>query len=250
VLTLCEGPPRRLSPTLDLKVKIINQAQNLIDPNCRIEIVTSHQVDFFEVNQALEIAYTEAVTPSFGLKGGGYLSIEPTRALVACDVDLGNAPTSMTKSTKPLKAQTNALALTEVARRLRLSNLGGLVVVDLIGSRHDSDALTQGLRAAFGAEAKEIIVGPITRFGTYEFTRPWGATPHKDQVSWPLSKAQHLLWAAVTEAQSDAGSLISIRAPSKILETVQKAMALSHDPLGPRLRLEADERLVPLVRRI
>lgn len=239
LIGLSEGDPRRLSPPQSLTERLMAQARDLIDPDATFE--TEDDED------ALDTAEAEALSPSFALPEGGYLSVEPTRALIACDVDMAAAGEGMARATKQVVKRVNEAALTEVARRVRLANLGGLVVVDLIGSRHEGDRLNGILRKAFHAEGPRIITGPVTRFGTFEFTRPWGATPHRDQAQTPLKAARRLLWAAVAEARNDPGGRLILRAPHRVLEPVETALKGGLDPLGPRLRLEADDRAVPTV---
>ena len=112
------------------------------------------------------------------------------------------------------------------------------MVIDLIGKRHDADRLRQLLLFGFGAEADRIIIGPIGKFGTLEFVRPWGACPLMDAK--PALRAAHrLLREAVKRAEGQPGRLLTLRAPAGTLDIIRTQLAASHDPLSAIIRLEA-----------
>ncbi len=70
------------------------------------------------------------------------------------------------QSRPQLRRACNELAASDLPRRLRLANFGGLVVVDLIGKRHDGERLRQLLLATLAGEAAQAIIAPIGKFGT------------------------------------------------------------------------------------
>lgn len=215
---------RRLSPMSDIKARLTTQAWWLLGEG---------GIDDDDDRDAIDAAEDEARNPSGPLPGGGYLSMERTRALIACDVDLGDSAPG-----KAAVRRCNDVAIIEAARRLRLSGLAGLVVIDLIGRRHDNDALRRGLERAFAAEAPRIMGAPVTKFGTLEFTRPWGACPAMD-LAPDLVAARRLLWAAVDEARARSGRVMTLRAPADVLDRIRPLIHNGYDPLAPLLRLEA-----------
>jgi ribonuclease G len=98
--------------------------------------------------------------------GGGHMSIEPTRAIVAIDVNTG-ADTSPAAS---LKA--NIAAARDLPRQLRLRGLGGQIVVDFAPMpKRDRATLEQVLRAAFKGEGSETSLAGWTTLGLYELVR-------------------------------------------------------------------------------
>ncbi len=100
------------------------------------------------------------------LPGGGQMAIEPTRALVAVDVNTGTD----TSPAASLKA--NIAAARELPRQLRIRGLGGQVVVDFAPMpKKDRAALEQQLRAAFRGEAAETSLAGWTPLGNYEIQR-------------------------------------------------------------------------------
>lgn len=97
--------------------------------------------------------------------GEGHMMMEPTRALLAVDVNTGN-------DTSPAAAlKVNIAAARALPRQLRLRGLGGQIVVDFAPMpKRDRAVLDQVLRAAFKSEAEVNLAG-WTTLGLYEFTR-------------------------------------------------------------------------------
>ena len=122
-------------------------------------------VEGFEEHGVLE-AIDAVLTPRVALPGGGHLMIEPTRALVAVDVNTG----ADTSPAAALKA--NIAAARDLPRQLRLRGLGGQVVVDFAPMpKKDRLVLEQQLRAAFKTEAAETSLAGWTPLGLYELVR-------------------------------------------------------------------------------
>lgn len=104
--------------------------------------------------------------PRVDLSGGGHMMIEPTRALVAVDVNTG-PDTSPAASLK-----VNIAAARDLPRQLRLRGLGGQVVVDFAPiSKKDRAILDQVIRAAFKGEGAETNLAGWTGLGLFELTR-------------------------------------------------------------------------------
>lgn len=104
------------------------------------------------------------LTPRVAL-GEGHMMIEPTRALIAVDINTGN-DTSPAASLK-----VNIAAARELPRQLRLRGLGGQVVIDFAPMpKRDRAILDQVLRSAFKGEAEVNLAG-WTTLGLYECTR-------------------------------------------------------------------------------
>lgn len=105
-------------------------------------------------------------SPVVALPGGGSMAVEPTRALVAVDVNTG-ADTSPAAS---LKA--NIAAARDLPRQLRLRGLGGQVTVDFAPMpKRDRATLDQQLRQAFRGEATETSLAGWTPLGNFELQR-------------------------------------------------------------------------------
>jgi ribonuclease G len=126
-------------------------------------------------------AVTEALealrTPRVALDAGAHMMIEPTRALVAVDVNTGPD----TSPAASLKA--NIAAARDLPRQLRLRGLGGQVVVDFAPMpKRDRHILDQVLKAAFKTEGETNLAG-WTTLGLYELTRKRDRLPLAELLS-------------------------------------------------------------------
>ncbi|MBF0380729.1 MAG: Rne/Rng family ribonuclease [Magnetococcales bacterium] len=105
------------------------------------------------------------------LKSGGYLVIESTEAMVTIDINSGRSTREKDIETTAFK--TNMLAADEIARQLRLRDLGGLVVIDFIDMddrKHNSE-LEKRVHEAFKHDRARIQIGKISQFGLLELSR-------------------------------------------------------------------------------
>jgi Ribonuclease G/E len=106
------------------------------------------------------------------LPGGGHLYIEPTRALVAVDVNTG-ADTSLAAGTKA-----NFACAKTLPRALRVRGLGGQITIDMAPMpKKDRRGLEQALRTAFKADGIETTLAGWTPLGHFELQRKRGRIP-------------------------------------------------------------------------
>ena len=105
------------------------------------------------------------------LPSGGYICVDETEALIAIDINSGKNRAG--KDHPETILNTNLEAVDEVARQLRLRNIGGLVVVDFIDmrSRRDQHTVFRTLKQALLADRAKTKVFPITPLGLVEMTR-------------------------------------------------------------------------------
>jgi len=127
----------------------------------------SEILDDFKVNAAIR----DALKPRVELPSGGYVIIEPTEALTVIDVNSG----SFTRSANARETVlwTNCEAAVEIARQLRLRNIGGVVIVDFIDmdSRRDQLQLLEHFTQAVRDDAARPQIAQITELGLVELTR-------------------------------------------------------------------------------
>lgn len=122
-------------------------------------------------------AIAELRGPRVALDGGGHMMLEPTRALVAVDVNTG----ADTSPAAGLKA--NIAAARDLPRQLRLRGLGGQVVVDFAPMpKRERHILDQVLRAAFKTDGDANLAG-WTTLGLYELTRKRDRLPLGEVLS-------------------------------------------------------------------
>ncbi|MDR1195614.1 MAG: Rne/Rng family ribonuclease [Endomicrobium sp.] len=105
------------------------------------------------------------------LKSGGYLIIQEAESLCAIDVNSGKFTSK--SSQEDTAALTNIEAADEIARQLRLRNIGGIIVIDFIDMRKAANRqkVLDALRAAAKGDKAKIKIWPITRLGLIEMTR-------------------------------------------------------------------------------
>ncbi|MDD3118892.1 MAG: ribonuclease E/G [Victivallales bacterium] len=121
----------------------------------------------FHINeQVIDIFKREVPLPS-----GGYLCIDETEALIAIDVNTGRG--KKPKDQPEAILQTNLEAAEEVARQLRLRNIGGLVVIDFIDMRSQADRenLFKTMRRLVRNDRAKTKVLPLSKLGLMEMTR-------------------------------------------------------------------------------
>ena len=118
------------------------------------------------------------LSPRVPLPGGGHMMLEPTRALIAVDVNTGPD----TSPAAGLKA--NIAAARDLPRQLRLRGLGGQVVVDFAPMpKKERTPLEQVLRAAFKADGAESSLSGWTTLGLYELVRKRDRRPLAEDLA-------------------------------------------------------------------
>ena len=112
-----------------------------------------------------------ALQMKVNLPSGGYLFIQTTEALTVIDVNSGKFTNSATQDETILK--TNIEAVHEIARQLRLRNIGGMIIIDFIDmtSRVDKLAMMEELEMAIEADKAKPQVGQLSDLGLVEMTR-------------------------------------------------------------------------------
>ena len=121
----------------------------------------------FQIEHQIESAYSRKVT----LTSGGSLVIDHTEALVSIDVNSARATKG--SDIEETALQTNLEAVDELARQLRIRDLGGLIVIDLIdmSSSHNKKTVEARLHEAVKNDRARIQLGHISRFGLLEMSR-------------------------------------------------------------------------------
>ncbi|MFT2009227.1 Rne/Rng family ribonuclease [Pontibacter sp. 13R65] len=124
--------------------------------------------EHFNIEKQLKAAFGKTVT----IPGGGYLVIEHTEALHVVDVNSGNKSNTETDQ-EATALHVNMMAAREVARQLRLRDIGGIIVVDFIDMKSPENR--QRIYEVFKEELKKdrskSTVLPISKFGLMQITR-------------------------------------------------------------------------------
>ncbi|MEL6581256.1 MAG: Rne/Rng family ribonuclease [Cyanobacteria bacterium J06621_12] len=124
-------------------------------------------LDYYRINAAIR----EALKPRVDLPSGGYIIIEPTEALTVIDVNSGSFTRSATARETVL--WTNTEAATEIARQLRLRNIGGVIVVDFIDmdSHRDKIKLLEHFNNSLKGDKARPQIAQLSELGLVELTR-------------------------------------------------------------------------------
>lgn len=157
VLADAEGPAEKLT---DGDGPHVSAWREWVDP---AEVVTEE--GSFETHGVLD-AIEDLKSPRVSLGSGAFMYVEPTRALVAVDVNTGT-------DTSPAAAlRANLAAAKDLPRQLRLRGLGGQITLDLAPMpKKDRRAFETALRAAFKADHIETILAGWTPLGHFELQR-------------------------------------------------------------------------------
>ena len=135
----------------------------------KVHYLPSRQTIFerFGIQKQIDEAFMRQVW----LPCGGYIVIDETEALISVDVNTGRNRGS--KDVDKMLLQTNIEAAEEVARQLRLRNIGGLVVVDFIDMRHrrDQQAVYRAMKERLNRDKAKTQVLQISSIGLMEMTR-------------------------------------------------------------------------------
>lgn len=123
--------------------------------------------DKFQLEDQIRVIYKDRVE----LKSGGYIIINPTEAMITIDVNSGRA--SNKRNVEDTAFKTNIEAAEEIARQLRLRDLGGLIVIDFIDMRerkHDAE-VEKTFKKALSVDRARIQLSRISKFGILELSR-------------------------------------------------------------------------------
>jgi ribonuclease G len=146
-----------------------------------IESIAPEKIDILKFHKGKQPIFElygidKQIKKSFGrtisIKGGIYLIIEQTEAMVVIDVNSGKK-TKIPESQEENALEVNKDAATEIARQLRLRDMGGIIVVDFIDLRSATTrkALYDHLLLKMQQDAARHTVLPLSKFGIMEITR-------------------------------------------------------------------------------
>ncbi|MBC2657055.1 ribonuclease E [Pseudomonas sp. MSSRFD41] len=121
----------------------------------------------FQIESQIETAFQRVVE----LPSGGSIVIDPTEALVS--IDINSARATKGSDIEETALQTNLEAAEEIARQLRLRDIGGLIVIDFIDMTpaKNQRAVEEKVRECLEADRARVQIGRISRFGLLEMSR-------------------------------------------------------------------------------
>ena len=152
----------------------LNRVQNLLQNwhmNKNINVTLYKGSEPLLVAMDIHKEIKAALQMKVNLPSGGYLFIQTTEALTVIDVNSGKFTNSATQDETILK--TNIEAVHEIARQLRLRNIGGMIIIDFIDMTNRIDKLTmmEELELAMEEDKAKPQVGQLSDLGLVEMTR-------------------------------------------------------------------------------
>ncbi|MBQ9150553.1 Rne/Rng family ribonuclease [bacterium] len=139
--------------------------------NMQVKVTMHKGNDPLLVTTGVNKEIVNALNTKVNLPLGGYLFIQQTEALTVVDVNSGKFTSSSNQAETILK--TNMQAADEIARQLKLRNIGGMVIVDFIDmtSRMDKLALLEHFELALEKDKAKPQIGQLSDLGLVELTR-------------------------------------------------------------------------------
>lgn len=262
--------------TTDVNEILIDNASVLREVKNYIHIIAPKQVKIVKKynwanpifsKYALEDQIASVFESRVDLKSGGSIVIEQTEAMVSIDVNSGKSTSQ--DSIEETAHQTNLEAAEEIARQLRLRDLGGLVVVDFIDMwerKHKTD-VEKALKLHLKRDKAKTKVGRISVFGLLEMSRQrlrpsiefgsYSACPHcRGKGLTPSPEKLGLNFFRELNLKSLKGEITLVRGvvPPQVanflLNERRKDLLDLEDQRHVRISIEADPTLMPWDSRI
>ncbi len=200
----------------------------------------------FQIEHQIESAFSRTVN----LPSGGAIVIDHTEALVAVDVNSARATKGGDIETTAFN--TNLEAAEEVARQLRLRDLGGLIVIDFIdmeSSKHQRE-VEDKLREAMKYDRARVQIGKISRFGLMELSRQRLKPSLGDSAHLPCPRchgtghirstesiALHILRIIQEEAMKDNSAQVVAQVPVDVATYLLNEKRFDIQTLESRLKV-------------
>ncbi|HEX3857720.1 MAG TPA: Rne/Rng family ribonuclease, partial [Verrucomicrobiae bacterium] len=220
----------RISKRSANKIKFYTEAQPVFDR--------------FNVSKQLENTFSRQVH----LKGGGYIVIDETEALVAIDVNTGRHKGSRDQEATILKV--NLEAAEEITRQLRLRNMGGLIVLDFIDmkSRRDQQSVYQRIKDGLRRDKAKTHILPISQLGLMEMTRQRHSESVRSAVydDCPYCKGRGKVKSVVTMSVEIQRKLQEILKKRTRDESDFQLRIVVHPTVLDRLRTEDEKHLIEM----
>jgi ribonuclease E len=214
--------------------------------------------DQYNVEEQIESIYSNKVS----LKSGGSIVINPTEALISIDVNSGRGTTG--SDAESMVFNTNLEAAKEIARQLRLRDLGGLIVIDFIDMRERKHirGVEKVMREELKKDRAKIDTAAISKFGLMELSRQRIRPPiesksyqmcaycsGKGTVMSVESRAVSYLrriWMSVTKGNvTRVNGTLAMDVAAYLLNKKRKELADVENRYGVSIILEGDPSIPP-----
>ena len=202
----------------------------------------------FQIESQIETAFQREVR----LPSGGSIVIDPTEALVS--IDINSARATKASNIEDTALRTNLEAADEIARQLRLRDMGGLIVIDFIDmlAARNQRAVENRMRDALSIDRARVQIGRISRFGLLEMSRQrlrpslgetsaivcprcTGQGTIRDTKSLALSILRLLHEEAIKERSAEVRAIVPVDVAAYLLN--EKRNALGEIETSARVRV-------------
>ncbi len=210
---------------------------NRIQPKMvnRVKLYTRDEPILESYNVQEEV--DKALKPRVWLKSGGYLVINQTEALVAIDVNTGKFVGKGNARLEDTITKTNMEAVDEIARQIRLRDLGGIIVLDLIDmeDRRNRNKVAQALQEALSSDKSPTKVLSFNDFGLIIMTRKRVKQSLERTMCTPCEYCEGAGW--VKSPQTICYEILEeSRRLSKALDDVKQTTLRVHPEVAEALR--------------
>ncbi len=149
-----------------IKSYVSRVAPNMV-PNIELYRGSEHIFDYMKISRDVDSVFS----PRVKMPSGGYLIFEQTEAMYVVDVNSGRYAAKRDQEENSLK--TNLESAREIAKQLRLRDIGGIIVVDFIDLREDANRkkIYDELKREFRKDRAKTNVLPMSDFGLVQITR-------------------------------------------------------------------------------
>lgn len=163
--------------------------------------------DQYDVEEEIQAAFR----PKVGLKSGGHIVIQPTEALVSIDVNTGRFTGKGKKDPEETILRTNLDAAREIAKQLRLRDVGGIIVVDFIDmeSQENRDKVIHELRSHLGRDRARTKAFEVSNLGLVEMTR---------------QRVRPSLFQSLTEECGSCGGAGRVYTPATVVRRIERSL--------------------------
>lgn len=230
-------------------------ATRMIDIVGQISRRSSNRIHFYDgatpifETHGVQKQIDDAFHRQVWLKCGGYIVIDETEALVAVDVNTGRNKGG--RDVEKTILQTNLEAADEIARQLRLRNVGGLIIGDFIDmkSRKDQQLVYALMKERLKRDKARTHVLPISQLGLMEMTRQRAQESLSDTIyeNCPYCGGRGVVKTSMTTSVELHRTLNTVM--RKYQDTVHEIRVILNPDVLKRLKEEDEELLVELERR-
>ena len=201
----------------------------------------------YQIESQIELAFQREIS----LPSGGSIVIDPTEAMTT--IDINSARSTKGKDIEETALKTNLEAAKEIARQLRLRDVGGLIVIDFIDMQNEDsqNKVENAFRRAVSSDRARIQIASISRFGLLEISRQ-RLKPSLNEtydiehvlVRGPRSIGQSILRIIGEDVSKDNTAEIQVYVPadvaSYLLNEKRRDILSIEDSTGVKILIIAD----------